>query len=76
MQPKLKTLEGLVQETASRLRKLQQENRRLRLDLEQRQEHNGRLEAQLKRMGALGAKHAKIRNRIERLVHKLDKVAG
>lgn len=72
--PRLKTLEALAHEAAARLKALSDENRRLRLGTAHLQQENGELEMKLKRLGSLSLRHDRIRNKLERIVNKLEKV--
>jgi len=58
---KLKHLEELVQDAARRLKKLVDENERLRKELLRLEEENGRMELDLKRLKAVGERQHEAR---------------
>lgn len=74
--PRLKTLDGLVQEAAKRLRKLGEDNRKLQAELDAAKAENDRLSRELKRFGVLATRHERVKAKIEKLIHKLEKVEG
>ena len=71
--PRLKTLEGLVHEAARRLRKLNEEHRNLQAEIEQLRAENLRLSKDLKRFQGLTLRHDRVKARIEKLIHKIEK---
>ena len=78
MQPnlRLKTLDGLVQEAARRLKKLVEENRGLKSEVDELKAENERLARDLKRFQSLTTRHDRVKARIEKLIHKLEKAEG
>lgn len=74
--PRLKTLDGLVQESARRLRKLSEDNRTLKAELDSLKSENERLTRDLKRFQALSTRHDRVKARIEKLIHRLEKAEG
>ena len=74
--PRLKTLEGLVHEAAKRLRKLGEEDRNLQAEIEQLRAENLRLSKDLKRFQGLTIRHDRVKTRIEKLIHKIERVEG
>ena len=78
MQPntRLKTLDGLVQEAARRLKKFAEENRGLKAEIDELRAENERLSRDLKRSQSLTTRHDRVKARIEKLIHKLEKAEG
>jgi len=76
IRPRLKTLEALVLQAAADLKRLSSENKKLKLDFEHLREEYGKREEEIKRLRVLGTRQARLRSKIERLVERLDKVAG
>lgn len=76
LNPRLKRLEGLVQEAARRLKAAADESRNLKAELDGLQAENERLSRDLKRFQGLAARHEKVKGKIERLIHKIEKAEG
>ncbi|MFH1726378.1 MAG: cell division protein ZapB [Elusimicrobiota bacterium] len=71
---RLDRLESLVREAARRIKDLSGRNARLRAEVGQLMEENGRLELQFRRFKSLSQRQEQIRTRLERAARKLDKV--
>jgi hypothetical protein len=69
---RLKKLEELVLGASQRLKRLGDENRKLRIE-SRLEQHSGEIEARLRRLSSVGTRQERLRSRLERLLHKLDK---
>lgn len=74
--PRLKTLESLVGEATKRLKALADENRGLKAELDELRVENQRLAKEVKRHQGLSVRHDRVKQRIERLIHKIEKAEG
>lgn len=76
IRPRFKALEGLVQQTALRLKELAEENRRLRRQIDELTEETRQRQGERRRVKTLDARQTRIKTRLERIVQKLDRIAG
>ena len=70
---RLKALEALVQEAVKRLRKLSEEDHKLRAEIDQLHSENVRLTRELRQFQGLAVRHDRVKARIEKLIHKIEK---
>jgi multidrug resistance efflux pump len=70
---RLQKLEALIQDAVRNLKKLREENEKLRRRALQCEEENGRLKMDFRRLEFLGLKHKRIRAKLQHVAHKLDR---
>jgi hypothetical protein len=71
--PKVQRLEPLVLQAAQLIAKLRDENAKLGARVTKLTEDNGYMELQFRRFKALSQRQERLREKLERLVKKLDK---
>jgi chromosome segregation ATPase len=71
---KFRQLEGLIHDAARRLRRLKDENEKLRSELAEAKEQTQALQLQAREQASLAARHEKAKARVAKLIESLEKI--